>query len=148
VTTLVVGLGNPDRGDDAAGWLVADLLDGRDDLVVRRVRGDVSSLLDDPAWSTADRVVAVDAVVTGAPPGTVATWSSGELGARQVAPRDGAHDLDLVTTLDLARALGRLPTDLSVIGIEGGCFDVGAPPSPAVVDAAGRVVGALRAGGA
>lgn len=146
--TLVVGLGHPDRGDDAVGWLVADLLDGHDGVVVRRVPGDLSSLLDDPAWSTADRVVVVDAVATGATPGTVATWSAAELGAVGAAERDGAHDLDLVTTLDLARALGRLPADLSVIGIEGGCFDVGAAPSPAVVDAAGRVARGLTTGGA
>lgn len=136
VTTLVVALGHPDRGDDAAASLVADLLETTDDVVVRRLPGDPSRLLDDPLWQVADRVVAVDAVRTGAAPGTLHRWSAAALLRPGASITPDTHGLGLVATLALADALGRLPADLTIIGIEGACFDVGHPPSAAVRAAA------------
>lgn len=132
MTTLVVALGHPDRGDDAAGWLVADLLQPATDVVVRRIPGDPSRLLEDPLWSTADHVVVVDAVRTGAPPGTVHRWSVAALLRPGAATSGDTHGLGLVGTLALADALGRLPADLTIVGIEAARFHVGTPPSPEV----------------
>jgi hydrogenase maturation protease len=74
----------------------------------------------------------------------------GELG-----PRCGlvsSHAFDLTGAIELGRALGRLPAALVVLGVEGACFDGGAPLSPAVraalpavVEAVRREVAALRA---
>jgi hydrogenase maturation protease len=142
---LVVGVGHPDRGDDAAGWLVAERLRERlgdhPGVEVVRLSADPAGLLTLPAWDAAAHVVLVDAIVTGAPPGSVEV-----LGADQPLPSpraSGTHDLGLVATLQLARALGRLPRDLTIVGIEGVRFGVGDLPSPAVVAAAERVAGAL-----
>jgi hydrogenase maturation protease len=143
---LVVGIGHPDRGDDAAGWLVAERLreqlGDRGEVEVVRLSADPAGLLTLPAWDAADHVVLVDAIVTGAPPGSVEV-----LGADEPLPSpraSGTHDLDLVATLQLARALGRLPRDLTIVGIEGVRFGVGDLPSPAVVAAAERVARALE----
>jgi hydrogenase maturation protease len=143
---LVVGVGHPDRGDDAAGWLVAERLRDRlgDDAEteIAQLSADPAGLLTLPAWDAAAHVVLVDAVVTGAPPGSVEV-----LGPDQPLPSpraSGTHDLDLVATLELARALGRLPRDLTIVGIEGVRFGVGDLPSPAVVAAAERVARALE----
>jgi hydrogenase maturation protease len=143
---LVVGVGHPDRGDDAAGWLVAERLReqlvGCDEVEVVRLSADPAGLLTLPAWDAAAHVVLIDAIVTGAPPGSVEV-----LGAEQPLPSpraSGTHDLGLAATLQLAKALGRLPPDLTILGIEGVRFGVGDLPSPAVVAAAERVARALE----
>jgi hydrogenase maturation protease len=144
---LVVGVGHPDRGDDAAGWLVAERLRERlgddPDVEVVRLTADPAGLLTLPAWDVATHVVLIDAIVTGAPPGSVEI-----LGAEQPLPSpraSGTHDLGLAATLQMAKALGRLPPDLTIVGIEGARFGLGDLPSPAVVAAAERVACALDA---
>ena len=69
--TVVIGVGNRMRGDDAAGLVVIDRLTGRLPADVRLVEsaGDVTHLLD--AWRDASRAIVVDAVVSGEEPGTV-----------------------------------------------------------------------------
>lgn len=139
MTTLVVAVGNPDRGDDAAGWLVADLLDGRDVVTVRRVRGDLVALLDDPAWAQAEHVVVVDATCSGRPVGTITRWTADEVLDGAAGIGAGAHDLGLATMLGLARALARLPASLVVVGVEGADFTPGRSASDAVRAAAATV---------
>jgi hydrogenase maturation protease len=144
-TTVVFGVGNPDRGDDAAGWLVADLLGDGDGatIAVRRVAADPSAILTDPLWDAADHVIVVDTVCTGASPGTIHRWDLFELLDRAVPTGAGTHDLGIVTTLGLAAAMGRLPLDASVIGIEGCAFEPGEPPSHEVLAAVERVAAAI-----
>ncbi len=143
MTTLVIGVGHPDRGDDAAGWLVIDLLQGRPDLTLRRVTADPSSLLTDPLWSTAGQVIIIDAVRTGSEPGTILRWTHDELLAVAPPSGSGTHDLGVATSLGLARALGRMPRDLTLIGIEGSHYDPGTPPSHAVLTAVEQVARSL-----
>ena len=50
----------------------------------------------------------------------------------------------LAETVELARALGRLPAQTVVYGIEGGSFAVGEPLTPEVAAAAVRVANAIR----
>jgi hydrogenase maturation protease len=144
VTTVVFGVGHPDRGDDAAGWLVADLLAGSPTLAVRRVTADPSAILTDPLWDHAERIVIVDAVRTGAAPGTVHCWDLFEILGTAVTAAGGTHDLGVATTLGLAAALGRLPLVASVIGIEGRAFAPGTQPCGAVLAAVERVAAILE----
>lgn len=139
----VFGIGHPDRGDDAAGPLVADLLANEPRVSVRHVTGDPSMMLTDPLWLPDVEVVIVDAVVTGAEPGAVHVWSMLELLVRAVPCGGGTHDLDLTTTLRLAETLERLPRSLTVIGIEGVRFTTGTEPSDAVLTAVERVASTL-----
>ena len=137
--SLVVALGHPDRGDDGVAALVADRLGSRSGVVVHRLPGDPSRLLDDPLWTSADTVVVVDAVRTGAPVGSVHHWDATGLIRPGAAITTETHGLGLVSVLALADALGRLPARCTVVGVEGRVFDVGAPPSAEVrgaVDAA------------
>lgn len=143
MTTLVLGVGHPDRGDDAAGAIVARALEDTEGVVARVVSGDPSSILTDPLWDTAERVVLVDTVHTGRRPGTVHRWSGQRLLEHLPATGGGTHDLGVATTLHLAAALDRLPSDLTVIGIEGTSFEVGHPPCRPVRHAAAMVAAAL-----
>ena len=143
MTTLIVGVGHPDRGDDAAGWLVIDLLQGCPHLTLRRVTADPSALLTDPLWTEAQHVVIIDAVRTGAEPGTILRWSHDRLLSELPPSGSGTHDLGVATCLGLARALGRMPRDLALIGIEGSHYDPGSPPSHAVLTAVEWVAASL-----
>ena len=129
---LVIGIGNPDRGDDAAGVLAA-----------RRVHGgrviewaDCSVLMD--LWDSSDDVIVVDAMASGMPPGTVRRFEAQEekLPARAFT---SSHAMGIAEAVELARVLDRLPARLTVIGIEAGDLGTGAEPCPEVVAAAARV---------
>ncbi len=143
MTVLVLGVGHPDRGDDAAGPLVAAALEDVEGLEALAVTADPSAILTEPLWDRADRVYLVDTVCTGARPGTVHRWSGARLVEHLPATGGGTHDLGVATTLQLAAALGRLPEDLTVIGIEAGCCEVGRPPSRPVRHAVAIVAAAL-----
>ena len=115
-------LGSRFRGDDAVGPLVADRLRGAGACVLE-CDDEPTRLLD--AWAGLDLVVIVDAVSSGAVPGTV----------HRVDPGDGPlpGDLGLASThafsvsdaLELGRALGRAPHRVIVIGVEGAAFGMG-----------------------
>ena len=143
MTMLVLGIGHPDRGDDAAGPLVAAALEDVPGVVARGVTSDPSAILTDPLWDTAAPVYLVDTVRTGSRPGTVHRWSGARLRAHLPATGGGTHDLGIATTLQLAAALDRLPPQLTVIGVEGSRFDLGAPPSRPVRHAIAIVAASL-----
>lgn len=142
VPVLVVGLGHPDRGDDAVGVVVA--------REVGRVAGPAVEVLEheDPTdlvllWEGRDRVVLVDAVSSGGTvaPGTVHVLRTGA--GRPPIPseewartgRGGTHAFGLAAAVELARALGRLPADVTVVGVEAGGLEHGAPLTPTVASA-------------
>ena len=134
--TLVLGCGNPDRGDDAAGRLVARRLREMG-LEAREHNGDALSLLD--AWQGADDVVLVDAVMTGKRPGTVSVWNQMTAPTNAEALLSCSHALGLAEAIAIARMLGCLPRHLTLYGIEAGHFDLSKPPRKAVLRAVERV---------
>lgn len=148
--TVVIGIGNPDRGDDGAGPLVVRLLTARlsaarpCDARVRAVahRGDAAALLE--LFDGAAGAIIVDAYHSGAPPGTVRRFDV----ERAPLPADAApplstHGLDLGQTLELARALGRLPPRCTVYAIEARSFATGAGPGAAISAAAAALAARL-----
>jgi hydrogenase maturation protease len=135
VIRRVIGLGNRLRGDDAAGLLAADhLLEAAPPGVeVVGFEGESLALLD--RWAGAEHVVLVDAVVSEAPPGTLYRL---DIGGGDAPPRSwtlSTHAFPLVELIALAETLGRLPRTLIVHGVVGTRFEVGADPSPAVLEA-------------
>jgi hydrogenase maturation protease len=133
---LVIGCGNADRGDDAAGILVARRLR---QLGVEAVEapGDALALI--AGWEGADRVILVDAVVSGGRPGEVAVWDARREVAPRGSPRRSTHAYGVAEAVELARVLDLLPPSLTVYGIEGVRFDPGTQPSPEVESAVDRV---------
>ena len=126
---LILGCGNPDRGDDAAGPLAARRLRAMG-IAAREHSGDALALLDD--WQGADDVVVVDAVLTGKRAGAVSVWDA--LAALPAPSRLGSsHAFGLAEAVALGRTLGGLPPRITLYGIEAGRFELGAPPSRAVL---------------
>ena len=140
--TLIVGLGNPDRGDDAAGIQTARRLSGH--LRAHEIT-DCSKLLD--LWAGETSCTVIDATRSGADPGTVTTFD----GLAETLPADtfrSTHTLGLRDVVELGRAIGRLPECLIVFGIEGATFELGKPMSPAVEEAVESLVASLAERGA
>ena len=157
--TLVVGVGNEDRGDDGLGPLAARLLAdaiapraeghaGRragtgptDDVEVVAWSGDPMGLLD--RWAGFDRLVLIDAVVSGGEPGTTRRYGPDAPFAEGAGA--STHGFGLAAALALGRALGRLPERVEVWGIEAAEFSHGAPLTPAVAEAVLALVPRLSA---
>ncbi len=118
--TLVLGLGNPLLRDDAVGLHVArrlqSLLGGRPDVEVDEdYRGGLRLM---ERLIGFDRAIIVDAMCSGANPGTVHRLTPDGVPTQHSA---SAHDANLRTALDLGRRAGaKLPSDdgIMLIGIE------------------------------
>jgi hydrogenase maturation protease len=143
-TTLVVGLGRDDRGDDAVGPVVARAVAALG-LPGVRVEECIEPLALIDLWASYEAVVVVDAVRSGARPGTVHRRRTGPERPPLTPLRGGAassHGMGLDSVAELARALGRLP-DLRVVGVEALSFEYGAPLSAPVARAVQRTVEAV-----
>ena len=149
---LVIGIGNPDRGDDAVGAVVVQALSGRlpADVPVLLRRGDMLGLIEE--WAGVDGLVCVDAAAPLGRPGRIHRI---DLHARAL-PRDlpltSSHVLGLAEAIELARTLDLAPQQIIVYAVESASFDSGMPLTPAVAAAARAVadqivvdVGRLRA---
>lgn len=134
---LVVGLGSTDRGDDGVGCVVVGAVAamGLPGLAVV-THEDPTALID--LWEGHDPVVVVDAVVAGDAPGSLhrlhtgATLPALPTSGWEATGRGGTHAFNLGSAVELARALGRLPQHLAVVGVEAASFDHGAGLSPPV----------------
>jgi hydrogenase maturation protease len=137
----VVGVGNAWRGDDGAGLELARRLRGLAGVDVRELDGDPAALLD--ALAGAGEAIVIDAVRSGAPPGTIHRLDAAALpaGLRSAS----SHALGVAEALALGRALDRLPARLELYGIEAGELAPGAPLSAPVARAVEALGGELRA---
>jgi hydrogenase maturation protease len=130
----VIGLGNLLRGDDAVGLAVARRLrELAPTADVQELSGEPAGLLEALA-DGAVRVALVDAVSSGAAPGTVHRLDVSQA-ALPIDSCTSSHGLGLAATIELGRALERLPPELLVFGIEARSFERGAPLSPDVAEA-------------
>jgi hydrogenase maturation protease len=136
MTSIVIGVGNRDRGDDAVGPIVCDRLRARQGsnaaLQVVACEGSILDL--GLRWEPDDHVVIVDAMQPGTTPGRVVTLDA----TVEPLPMPGAvstHEIDVSAAIELARAIGRMPAQLLLIGVEAAQTEWGTPPSP-LVDAA------------
>jgi len=150
---LVVGLGAPDRGDDAVGLAVARSVGvlGLSGVQVTE-HEDPTGLID--LWADRDVTVVIDAVVSGQPPGTVHVVETGSDAAALPESawagegRGGTHAFGIAAAVELARALGRLPRRLVIVGVEAAGFDyrtaLSVPVAAAVPDAVAQVLAVLH----
>ena len=137
----VVCVGNRWRCDDGAGLHVARRLRALGVEALEQ-EGEPAGLID--AFEGADSLVVVDAVSSGSAPGTVHRLEAGEQPLPSELFGASTHLLGLAEAIELARALGRLPAQVVVYGIEGAVFDAGDRLSPAVAEAVERVAEAVR----
>jgi len=120
---VIIGVGNPWRGDDGAGWVAADLAAARlspgADIV--HSDGEPARLID--AWEDADLAIVVD---------------------RPASRPTGSHALGVVDAVRLGAAVGRLPRRLVVFGIEVADTGPGRGLTPDVARAAQTVAHSIE----
>ncbi len=138
-------MGNPWRRDDAAGLEVARLLEGTlaPGVELLEREGEPTALID--AWEGATTVWLVDAVSSGAAPGTVHRLDASSEELPTDLFRRSTHHVGVAEAVELARVLGRLPGRTIVFGIEGGSFEIGDELTPAVAAAIESTADAVRA---
>jgi hydrogenase maturation protease len=143
----VIGVGNTSRGDDGIGPAVAAAVARRANptVDVRISTSDPSRLIE--RWGSAETVIIVDAMLDDSEPGTVAVFDA----TRDPLPAEldalSSHGMGVSATVELARAMGRLPHRLIVVGVSGDSFEgTGLTRSVehAVEDAVQRVMEAIE----
>ena len=132
---IVIGVGNPSRGDDGAGLEVARRVRSRGSY---QVPGGSYELME--VWEGADDVIVVDAARSGSEAGTVHRFDARDQPLPGGVLGTSTHSIGVADVIEMARSLGRLPERLVVYGIE--TFDVspGGPLTASVREAVDRVV--------
>jgi hydrogenase maturation protease len=135
---VVIGVGNPERGDDGVGSQVVAHLAGYVPPGVRLATTGGS----DPAtvmelWEGSRRAILVDAMVSGAEAGSVERFDATSEPLPHNVRLVSTHAMGAGLAVEMARALGKLPPHLTVYGIEGSSYGHGTELSP-------RVAGAVR----
>lgn len=129
---LIIAVGNLYRSDDAAGLHVARLVKemAPHTAAILEHSGEGASLVE--SWKDAQGVILIDAVSSGAPPGTVHRLEPLLQPLPRALFRHSTHAFSVPEAVELARALNQLPGYLLVIGIEGENFAAGTELSPNV----------------
>lgn len=129
---LIIGIGNEYRGDDGIGLLVArrlrETLSGPVKIVEQS--GEGAALMD--AWKDFQNVVLIDAVQSGAEPGTIFRFEAHQRSIPAQFFHYSTHVFSVAEAIELARALNQLPLRLIVYGVEGKNFAASVELSPEV----------------
>lgn len=145
--TLVIGVGNAQRGDDGIGLVVAGQLAARNLAGVRVAKqtGEALSLI--AAWEGHDDVVLIDAACSGAPAGTLHSFDAIAETLPERRFNASSHGFGVNQALELARTLGRLPARCRVFAVEGEVFGHGEGLSPALAAGLDDIVEGIASAG-
>lgn len=129
---LILGVGHPERGDDAAGLEVIRRLRDRDlgRAQILALSGEATEVLD--AWQGFGSVTIVDATSGAGEAGAIVRWDGRAAPLRSGNLRASSHGFGVAEAIALGRQLGQLPERLEIYGIEGRRFAVGSEMSPEV----------------
>jgi hydrogenase maturation protease len=120
----VLGLGNPLLRDDGVGLVLLEQLRARGPWRphVELVDGGTWGMSLLPVLAEHARVLVLDAVRSGAAPGTVLRGDADDL-PRLYRRRLSPHQIDLAEVLAAAELTGGVPADLVVVGVEPAAVD-------------------------
>ncbi len=144
-TTLIIGVGNPYRGDDGVGLVIARRLkEGLGNgVTVLEQSGEGTALLE--AWRGIQSVFIIDAVKSGAYSGTIHRFDARDEPLPGQFFGQSTHAFGVGEAIEVARALGELPPRILVYGIEGKNFRPSTELSPEVFKAVDEVVTRIQA---
>lgn len=129
---LILGIGNPFRGDDAAGWAVIDVLEQKSPKGVKlcKVRGDSAQIID--LFTEYSTVYVIDACQMNAPSGFWKRIDAHKFPIPSDAPQTSTHGMGITQAIDLAKVLGILPSKLIIYAINGEHYNLSTSPSLSV----------------
>jgi hydrogenase maturation protease len=140
---LILGLGNMLLQDEGVGIAALQRLAANHEWPdhVTLMDGGVMGLELLPYLESADAVLLLDAVHTGAPPGTVVRLEGQEIPA-VVALKMSMHQVGLQETLAMCRFRGTVPERMVLLGVVPAHLDLGLDLSPQVAAALPSLIGA------
>jgi hydrogenase maturation protease len=130
---LVLGLGNVLLADDAVGVRAVEALerDFESPPGVRILDGGTLGLALLGELTEARRIVLLDAVATGDPPGTLVRLDGDEV-EPAVRGRLSPHQIGVADLLDALRLLDRVPESITLLGVTPATIELQTELSPAV----------------
>lgn len=144
--TIVIGIGNRYRGDDAAGVIAAERLSDLNDLKdvnIEVQNGEAARLIE--SWDPSDSVIIIDTIRSGRTPGTLERFDPLDTPLSSDDFRHfSTHSFGLADAIELANILGKLPSSLIVYGIEGKDFTSGTGLSADVMDGVNKAVESVK----
>ena len=142
---LLVGVGNEFRNDDALGLLIAREFKRRapEGLAVLENDGDGTSIV--CALQEAREAVVVDAVRSGAVPGTIHRIDMASEEVPTKLELGTSHSFGVAEAVETARKLHCLPRHVILCGIEGATFELGRGLSDPVLKSVPRLISMIEA---
>jgi hydrogenase maturation protease len=137
---LLIGVGNEFRNDDALGLLIAREFRRRcpEGLAVLENDGDGASIVS--ALQEVREAVLVDAIRSGAVPGTIHRVDMAAEHLPASLEFGGTHGFGVAQAVETARQLKCLPRHLILCGIEGATFEIGRGLSDPVLRSVPRLI--------
>jgi hydrogenase maturation protease len=142
---LVLGVGNADHGDEGIGCGVVRRLAVQEiPGVVTRCQGrDETNLVE--LWEGYEVVYLIDAMRAGSAPGTILRFDGHTALIPEGFGMESAHTFHLRRAIELSRALGSLPDQLTLFGVEVAQRAAGGGLSHPVESAADRLAQRIAA---
>ena len=127
---VIIGIGNPDRGDDGAGRRAARLLRERlpSEVKVVEASGEASALLNELA--AARSVILIDACMGDSRAGAIHRFDVAAESLPATFQDLSSHGLGVGVAIELARSLDQLPKRCILYAIEARQFDIKTGTSP------------------
>jgi hydrogenase maturation protease len=137
---MIIGIGNSYRGDDGAGLAASRMLRERvpRGASVLERDGEPAALI--AAWQGADAAILIDAVSSGSAPGKIHAIDVSTTRLDRDLFRRSTHAFGVAEAVELSRALGTLPGEVWMYGIEGKDFGTSRQLSDEVLRAVAETV--------
>jgi len=141
-TALIGGIGNVLLGDDGLGPYIVRVLESQYIFAENVEVADLGTPALDLTHRIVNRdtVILIDAISTGAAPGTIVCYSKEDILSTQPAQRLDPHSPALSECLQAAEMLGASPENVLLIGIAAESFDPGRPLSEPVQRSVNAVI--------
>lgn len=143
--TIIIGIGNVQRGDDGAGIIAAEKLEDMNipGAEIAFCGGDAGELME--MWKGFDRAILIDAMRSGRNPGKEIRIEASEKEVpAEIFSGYSTHNFGLGEAVEMARVLGELPKEVIIFGIEGVNFEIGTGISSEVMKGVDEVVKAIN----
>lgn len=120
----IIGIGNPFRGDDGAGWAVIDALEKKvsGHIPLHKIGGDIVDLLE--YFSLYSTLYLIDACSGSAKAGE---WQRIDPLTQPLLldkPQTSTHGLSIAEAISLAKSLNQLPSKLIIYAINGDHYEM------------------------
>lgn len=138
---LLIGIGNPFRGDDGVGCVIAGKIKALNlaNVSCMEHQGEGIDLIEQ--WKDFSTVIVIDAVSCEEKPGTIFRFELPPDELPKSVFACSTHALNIADVIHLAKILNQCPEKIIAYGIAGKTFEMGQGFSVEVQDAAVKVIG-------